>query len=917
MADALHRLTEALADKYRIKRELGAGGMATVYLAQDLKHDRKVAIKVLRPELAAVIGADRFLSEIKTTANLQHPHILPLFDSGVARVRSAEFGGGQDGDTPSNSQLTTALYYVMPYVEGESLRDRLTREKQLPIADAVRIATEVAGALDYAHRHRVIHRDIKPENILLHDGRALVADFGIALAVSSAGSTRMTETGMSLGTPHYMSPEQAMGEREITARSDVYALGCVTYEMLCGEPPFGGPTAQAVFAKVLTETPRPLIPKRHTIPPHVDAAVLTALEKLPADRFATAAEFALALQDGTGARRHDGRTVAHAAVRSPSRRFAAALPWTVAVIALLALAWSRWSRPAPQVTRLALALPEDQRLAPLNTGLRLAISHDGRRIVYPGPGEGGVQLWLRDLSQLTATPIPGTAGASSPFFSPDDRKVGYFGRNGFELRVQALDGGVPLTLVPSGNTSGGGVWGSDGYIYYDTIDGLSRVPENGGTATVAAPLDQTKQDVGHAYPDITPNGRGLIYRLRRAGEDPRSYRLVVTDLRSGVQKELVPGLVGRYVAPGYLVYITLAGDLLAAPFDQNKLAITGTSVPLLQGIATGGLGAADVVISQTGDLLYVAGKVQSALTLATVDRDGRATQLDLGATGSGVPNNLALSPDGRRVALTLVDTRGSQDIWVKALAGGPPARLTFTASGTNIRPTWSHDGRWIYFVAPDRSKGSILYKVPADGRALPVVLRRFNEAVIEVESTRDDRGFILRPLPGASFSLNSDILLWRPGVDSAPAPLFTTPDQENGPALSPDGKWLAYTTVGAQSAAQVYVRPFPNAYMGQWQISFDGGSEPRWGHSGHELFYRDAIGDMIAVEVRTSPTFAVVSRKSLFSTRAYFRVGNHYGYEVLPGDQRFVVLPFGGLDERGGDLILVQHWTQDVKRAFR
>src|SRR6266404_4523124 len=231
------RLAAALADRYRIERELGQGGMATVYMAEDLKHHRKVAVKVLRPELASALGPERFLREIETTANLRHPHILPLYDSGEA--------GG-------------FLFYVMPLVEGESLRDRLTREKQLPIDDALRIASEVASALDYAHRHGVIHRDIKPENILLHDGRALVADFGIALAASKAGGTRMTETGMSLGTPHYMSPEQAMGEREITARSDVYALGVVLYEMLTGDPPFTGSTAQAIVARVLTEKPRTL-----------------------------------------------------------------------------------------------------------------------------------------------------------------------------------------------------------------------------------------------------------------------------------------------------------------------------------------------------------------------------------------------------------------------------------------------------------------------------------------------------------------------------------------------------------------------------------------------------------------------------------------------------------------------------------
>ncbi|HSB55997.1 MAG TPA: serine/threonine-protein kinase, partial [Gemmatimonadales bacterium] len=299
MADAPTRLAAALADRYRIERELGAGGMATVYLAQDLKYDRKVAIKVLRPELAAVIGAERFLAEIKTTANLQHPHILPLFDSGVARVEGhgSWVENASKDPRPSTLDPETAayLFYVMPFIEGESLRDRLTREKQLPIGDAIRIAGEVASALDYAHRHNVIHRDIKPENILLHDGRALVADFGIALAASKAGGSRMTETGMSLGTPQYMSPEQAMGERTITASSDVYSLGCVLYEMLLGEPPFTGPTAQAIVARMMIEKPAPLRARRDPVPEPVERAVLTALQKLPADRFRTAAEFAAAL----------------------------------------------------------------------------------------------------------------------------------------------------------------------------------------------------------------------------------------------------------------------------------------------------------------------------------------------------------------------------------------------------------------------------------------------------------------------------------------------------------------------------------------------------------------------------------------------------------------------------------------------
>ena len=275
MNESTARLSAAIEGRYRIERELGAGGMATVYLAQDLKHDRKVALKVLKPELAAVLGAERFVAEIKTTAALQHPHILPLFDS-----------GSTDG----------FLYYVMPYIDGETLREKLDRETQLGVDEAVRIAREVADALDYAHRHGVIHRDIKPENILLHDGRPIVADFGIALAVSAAAGGRLTETGLSLGTPHYMSPEQATAARDITGRSDIYSLASVLFEMLTGDPPHVGSSAQQIVMKIIADTPRPVNELRKSVPPHVAAALARALEKVPADRFATAADFSAALE---------------------------------------------------------------------------------------------------------------------------------------------------------------------------------------------------------------------------------------------------------------------------------------------------------------------------------------------------------------------------------------------------------------------------------------------------------------------------------------------------------------------------------------------------------------------------------------------------------------------------------------------
>ncbi|MEJ2206305.1 MAG: serine/threonine-protein kinase, partial [Gemmatimonadota bacterium] len=269
MTDLPTRLTAALEGRYTIERQLGEGGMATVYLARDVKHNRNVALKVLKPELAAVVGAERFLAEIETTANLQHPNILPLYDSGEA---------------------DSFLYYVMPYVEGETLRDRLDRERQLPVDEAVRIATAAAAALDFAHQHGVVHRDIKPGNILFQAGQPVVGDFGIALAVGAGGGARLTETGLSVGTPYYMSPEQATGDQNVGARSDIYSLGCVLYEMLVGDPPYLGSTAQAVLGQIISGEPVTTIDKRATVPAHVDAAIRKALEKVPADRFATAAD---------------------------------------------------------------------------------------------------------------------------------------------------------------------------------------------------------------------------------------------------------------------------------------------------------------------------------------------------------------------------------------------------------------------------------------------------------------------------------------------------------------------------------------------------------------------------------------------------------------------------------------------------
>ncbi|HEX6943983.1 MAG TPA: protein kinase, partial [Gemmatimonadaceae bacterium] len=439
MTAIAERLAAALADRYRIERELGQGGMATVYLAEDLKHKRKVALKVLKPELAAVLGAERFVQEITTTASLQHPHILPLFDSGTA-----------DG----------FLFYVMPFIEGETLRDKLNRETQLGVDEAVRIAREVADALDYAHGKGVIHRDIKPENILLANGRPVVADFGIALAVSAAAGGRMTETGLSLGTPHYMSPEQATADKEISARSDVYSLASVLYEMLAGQPPHLGGSAQQVIMKIIAETPQNVTVLRKSVPPNVAAALARALEKVPADRFESAKAFAEAL--GNPRFTVLGSPAATAAMRDGPWKFRF---YAAAVIALLlagVATAAKLSSPSGTADTPSMHLrlffpPGDRLAAPENDDLRnadrpsrtaFAFTPDGQSLVYSGLRDGTPQLFLRPLTGEIATPIAGTEGGESPFFSPDGASLGFWASG--SLRRVSLRGGPPtdITRIP-------------------------------------------------------------------------------------------------------------------------------------------------------------------------------------------------------------------------------------------------------------------------------------------------------------------------------------------------------------------------------------------------------------------------------------------------------------------------------------
>ena len=663
------RLNAALEGRYAIERELGEGGMATVYLADDLKHERKVALKVLKPELAAVVGAERFLAEIKTTANLTHPHILPLFDSGEA-----------DG----------FLFYVMPHIQGESLRERIDREKQLGVDDSVAITQKVADALDYAHGNGVVHRDIKPGNILLSErGEPLIADFGIALAVAQAGGGRITETGLSLGTPHYMSPEQATGDRDVDPRSDVYALGCVLYEMLAGQPPFSATTAQAVLVKILTADAPSITSERRTVPPHVGHALARALEKLPADRFTSAAGFAAALADEgfaykARARATVGTPTPEALASSPQARGIDRRAFSaVTVVAVAALGWLRPSPAAePGVPTRAVVTGVD--IVSSGGGWRLAISPDGRSILSVAEGS----IHMRTASDPEWRQLPNTEGGTNPTFSPDGQSVAF--ATGSGISKVSIIGGPALPVTTSGNDPH---WGFDETIVYDDGGCLYRVSSSGGDPQVLLESDT----VSVSRPHLLPNGRAVVFGTEFGAQ---GSRILIFEIETGEVRELIPiGNQPRYVSTGHLLYGHGDGALMGVPFDVESLQVTGAPVTLLPSLAVFDGGASQFAVSQTGTLVYRAGAAGgTSVRPVWVDRDGTAREIDPGWSLTGVPGNSgpALSPNGTRLALSILDDAGS-DVWVKQLDTRPVSRLTFDGM-VNIRPRWSPDGQSLTFI---------------------------------------------------------------------------------------------------------------------------------------------------------------------------------------------------------------------------
>ncbi len=888
---AIDQLRASLDGRYDVEREIGRGGMATVFLARDVRHGRAVALKLLDPELGAVLGADRFLSEIRVTANLQHPNLLPLFDSG-------EVGG--------------LLFYVMPFVEGESLRARLEREKQLPIEESLRIATAIASALDYAHRHGVIHRDLKPENILLHEGQPLVADFGIALAVSKAGGARVTQTGLSLGTPLYMSPEQATGDRGIDSRTDIYSLGAVTYEMLAGEPPHFGGTAQAIIARLMTEQPRSLTTLRHTVPEHVDAAVLCALEKLPADRFESAKAFSDALNGRSATLPATYTARAKKADAGKQRRGPRdVIPWLITVAAVAAAGIALLARRPAEVAEpvmLRVDRPAGQRIEDVG-GSAIAISPDGKTVAFIARDQKGRMIRVRRLDSLDVRTVEGTMSAGDVRFTPDGRWLSFSAEGGRFYRV-SLEGGRPIALTGNSSGSEGSAWASNDELVI-AGGGRLRLAADGEPKPMAS-IDSAKGEHLITSPLVLRDGKTVLFGLRSntgAGSEQR-YAIGAVSKNGGDRIILnLEGTDPLGVRDGWLVYGRADGTINAISFDEGRRRIAGTPIQLESGILWRSNGGIAASMSENGTLVYLRGESDAYFTLL----DARGNRLP-SYKERGRLQMPAWSPDGRRIAVQVQPTvtAGQSSIWLYDVVDGSFSRLTSKVNA--FRPVWTPDSKRVAFMstavmASDGSAisgPSTIWWIPADGSEEEALLYSDPKASLrEVVFSRDGRHAVLRTdITGGS---GRDIFLLARTPGAKMQPLIVSPFDEINPAVSPDSRWLAYQS-NETGRFEVHARPFPGP-GGRVLISTNGGFEPRWSSDGRRIFYRDGTAFIAATVAVKDGALLVTRRDSLFADVYRFGGLGRPSYDVAP-DGRFVVIREAS---EGAEIVAAVNWWATVK----
>jgi serine/threonine-protein kinase len=789
------------------------------------------------------------------------------------------------------------------------------------VDEAVKIAREVADALDYAHRNDVLHRDIKPGNILLHDGRPVVADFGIAVAISAAGGGRMTETGLSLGTPHYMSPEQASADRDLNARSDVYSLGCVLYEMIAGQPPHTGPSAQSILVRILTESPRPLTEMRHTVPPHVAAVVAKSIEKLPADRFDTARDFMDALEDVgftyTPAVRE--KTTAAAAVSAAS---AGASPtgrmrlFAGAIVLLAGLAAWGWLRPTPRAPVQRFPLRVGDFVNP--GGTPFALSPDGATLAFT-PEDG--KIYWRALSALDAQAAPESDRSRSPFFSPDGRTIGYTTGpvNDDRIRTLSLDGAPPRTLA--GDHFPGAAWGDDGFVYYvDNPGAVYRVSDQGGDPEQLMPGDSSFR---LRLPQPLPGGRAVL--LHTWDEDPQ--RVVALDLETRELQEIEEGTHARF-AGGYLFWIR-EGTLFAAPFDPRILELTGQGMEVVDGVRPTLQGSFEYAISETGTLVYQtggAGAEWASTRVGWLDDDGGVSLVDAieGSTFADV-DRISLSPDERYVAMEIggeIQRNTAEQllqIWILDLDQESATRLTFQGE-RNAVPRWMADGRTLAYVSSQGEGPDGIWMQPFDRSGSDQLLFQAREPITDFDvPPTADLPLVVQTFGGRG--VGTDLWLAIPGSGEL-QPFLNTEFFEHGPRISPDGRWVAYVS-NESGQWEVYLRSYPDVGR-PWLISRNGGSNPLWSPSGDALYFEtpEPNNRLMRARLALGDEVRLLEVEELFSTTGIeTNPGGRPGasYDVSGEDGRILatLAPAMAASGVGGEAFVVLNLFEELDARWR
>ena len=872
--ESLDRLKSALADRYAVERQIGAGGMADVYLTHDLRHNRKVAIKVMHRDLAELVGVDRFLREIETTAKLQHPHILPLFDSG---------------------SIDGTVFYVMPYVEGESLRSRLKRETQLPIADALRITNEIATGLGYAHRHGVIHRDIKPDNVLFQDGQAVLADFGISLPKNDNHSTtRLTQAGVSLGTPAYMSPEQVTGQ-DVDRRSDIYALGAVAYEMLAGQPPFTGNSVQTVLSKVISEDPRPVTEHRKSVPLHITAAIAKALEKLPADRWQTVAEFAEALKNSD----------VHVVDRLAPSKWTV-LPWVLAAALAIALGWvglrnQRAVTSSGGVVRFGVEF--DRGVAPSYTPI-VRLSADGRQLFVSAIVDRREEVLRHVFDRVGMEVIKGAGqgrqgtGNSRPFVSPDGRWVAYARQK--KLWKVPVEGGTAIELARADWS--GGSWGRNGKLVYTQAynTGLWIVSEGGGDERELTKPDSSKAELGHWWPQILPDGDHVLFTAYRTPIE--SATIEVLTISTGERRVLLTGgAYGFYVPTGHLLY-AVGETIRAVPFDLQRLELRGLPVSVVDDVAmnlTDGAAAFDV--SETGTLAYLpVDSYVSETDVVFVDRNGKESP--------ALPrrdryNNPRLSPDGARLSVDIRSANSMGDVWVFEIGRSGGTRIS-AEGGREFGAEWTPDGKYLIFSS--ERPFFDLYRRAADATQPAEALLSASYDHYTGSVSRDGKLFAFSvAVPGGE--------IWTVPLEGEPKPTqyFSNGFNLGHATLSPDGRWMAYDSDESGDGVDVFIQSFPDPRVKRVKVSPAHGSEPMWTQGGRELIYRE--GEKVLAVSIDPATGASGPPQVLFSGPYPDNPGwtRPRSYDVTPDGQRFLLTKVPG-ERPQPRIMVVLNWFEEL-----